>query len=88
MKSIKKLSESTINDVIGMAWCDKTPFERILAFTGLSEKEVIALMRRELKASSFRLWRKRVSSRLRKHESKSKHIRKVRPEQFEQEASF
>lgn len=85
MKTLKDLSESQINDIIGMAWCDKTPFERILSFTGLSEKEVIALMRRELKASSFRLWRKRVGSRLRKHESKSLHIRKVLPEQSENE---
>eukprot|EP01043_Picozoa_sp_COSAG02_P114566 COSAG02_NODE_50877_length_317_cov_1.788991_1_plen_56_part_01 len=39
MKKIKDLSESTVNDVIAMAWCDKTPFESIEAFTGLAEKE-------------------------------------------------
>eukprot|EP01051_Picozoa_sp_SAG22_P030665 SAG22_NODE_12014_length_459_cov_1.541667_1_plen_80_part_00 len=71
MKKIKDLSESTVNDVIAMAWCDKTPFESIEAFTGLAEKEVIALMRSSLKRSSFRMWRKRVTRRLKKHGHKS-----------------
>jgi uncharacterized protein (TIGR03643 family) len=44
-----------------MAWEDRTPFEAIEHQFGISESEVIALMRRELKASSFRLWRKRVN---------------------------
>jgi uncharacterized protein (TIGR03643 family) len=48
--------------VIEMAWEDRTPFEAIAFQFGMPEKEVIALMRRELKRSSFNLWRKRVNS--------------------------
>ena len=45
-----------------MAWEDRTPFEAIHFQFGLLEKDVIALMRKELKRSSFKLWRKRVNS--------------------------
>ena len=48
--------------VIEMAWEDRTPFEAIAFQFGLREKDVIALMRKELKRSSFNLWRKRVNS--------------------------
>ncbi len=48
--------------IIEMAWEDRTSFEAIEIQFGLMEKEVIALMRRELKRSSFNLWRKRVNS--------------------------
>ena len=50
-----------------MAWEDRTPFEAIAQQFGLSEAEVIKLMRRELKRASFKLWRKRVSGRHTKH---------------------
>jgi len=53
--------------IIEMAWEDLTPFEAIETLYGLQEKEVIQLMRRELKPGSFRLWRKRVSGRKTKH---------------------
>ena len=62
-----KLSTEKINAIIRMAWEDRTSFEEILSRTGQSEAEVIRIMRRELKASSFRLWRKRVSGRITKH---------------------
>ena len=61
------LSTEQINAIIRMAWEDRTSFEEILSRTGLSEAEVIRIMRRELKPSSFRLWRKRVSGRVTKH---------------------
>lgn len=48
--------------IIEMAWEDRTPFEAIKAQFGCLEADVIALMRRELKPSSFKLWRKRVNS--------------------------
>jgi uncharacterized protein (TIGR03643 family) len=51
-----------IDRIIEMAWEDRTPFEAISFQFGLAEKEVIALMRNELKRSSFNLWRKRVNS--------------------------
>lgn len=56
-----------ISSIIRLAWEDRTTFEDILARTGLTEREVIMIMRRELKPSSFRLWRKRVSGRITKH---------------------
>ena len=51
-----------IDRIIEMAWEDRTPFEAIEFQFGLSEAEVVALMRRQLKRSSFNLWRKRVHS--------------------------
>ncbi|PZD74023.1 hypothetical protein C1752_01856 [Acaryochloris thomasi RCC1774] len=59
-----------INRIIEMAWEDRTPFDAIEYQFGLQEKQVIALMRREMKPSSFRLWRKRVSGRKTKHASR------------------
>ncbi len=50
-----------------MAWEDRTPFEAIALQFGLRESEVIALMRTELRASSFKLWRERVTGRRTKH---------------------
>ncbi len=51
-----------IDRIIEMAWEDRTPFEAIHMQFGLTEPNVIALMRKELKRSSFNLWRKRVHS--------------------------
>jgi uncharacterized protein (TIGR03643 family) len=52
-----------------MAWSDDTPFEAIALQFGLSEGEVIALMRAQLKTRSFRVWRMRVRGRVAKHAS-------------------
>ena len=54
------LNTEAIDRIIEMAWEDRTPFEAIEFQFGLNEAEVIALMRREMKASSFKVWRKRV----------------------------
>ena len=51
-----------IDRIIEMAWEDRTPFEAIHYQFGTSEAAVIALMRTNLKRSSFNLWRKRVNS--------------------------
>ena len=59
-----------ISTVIRMAWEDRTTFDEIREKTGYSEADVIRTMRTELKPSSFRLWRKRVSGRVTKHRSK------------------
>ncbi len=64
------LDAETIDRVIEMAWEDRTPFDAIEIQWGLKEKDVIALMRREMKSSSFRMWRKRVSGRSTKHLAK------------------
>ena len=50
-----------------MAWEDRTPFEAIDFQFGLKEKDVIILMRKNLKKSSFKIWRKRISGRKLKH---------------------
>ncbi|GAB3287811.1 TIGR03643 family protein [Pseudidiomarina andamanensis] len=62
-----KFPEAELSRIIEMAWEDRTPFEAISALYGLSEAQVIALMRRELKPTSFRLWRQRVNGRVTKH---------------------
>lgn len=58
-----------IDEIIEMAWCDKTAFEDIKTQTNLSESEVINLMRQHLKAQSFKRWRKRVTGRSAKHKT-------------------
>ena len=50
-----------------MAWADKVSFEEIKKKTGLSEKEVLKIMRTSLKRKSYLLWRKRVRGRITKH---------------------
>ena len=56
-----------INGIIEMAWCDKTSFDSIQLQTNLSEKEVIKIMRSNLKKKSFQVWRQRVYGRKAKH---------------------
>ena len=53
------LSAADVLHVIEMAWADEIAFEAIALQYGLNEAGVIRLMRRHLKPSSFRLWRKR-----------------------------
>lgn len=60
-------SPEEISRIIRFAWEDRTTFEAIKERTGLAENEVIAIMRQELKPSSFRMWRKRVGGRVTKH---------------------
>ena len=67
---IKDLEIKDIDRIIEMAWEDRTPFDAITFQFKLKEQAVINLMRRELKPSSFRLWRKRVQGRATKHSKK------------------
>lgn len=60
-------STDDISRIIEMAWEDRTPFEAIELQFGLKENEVREIMRREMKSSSFKMWRKRVSGRKTKH---------------------
>lgn len=62
-----ELSVADTSRIIEMAWEDRTPFEAILRTYGLTEPAVIRLMRANLKAGSFRLWRARVTGRATKH---------------------
>ena len=68
---MRVLESEDLDRVIEMAWEDRTPFEAIAYQFGLSESEVIQLMRSQMKASSFRMWRKRVSGRNTKHAATS-----------------
>jgi uncharacterized protein (TIGR03643 family) len=65
------LTDIELDRVIEMAWEDRTPFEAIEFQFGLPEKDVIKVMRNELKESSFKRWRKRVNSGV-----SQKHLRK------------
>jgi len=69
--TLSYLNNDAIDRIIEMAWEDRTPFEAIKLQYGLYEKNVIQLMRREMKESSFKMWRKRVSGRKTKHEKTS-----------------
>ncbi|SRX55479.1 TIGR03643 family protein [Aequorivita sp. CIP111184] len=67
----KEFTERQLDRIIEMAWEDRTPFEAIEFQFGTPEKEVILLMRENLKESSFKRWRKRVNSGV-----SSKHLKK------------
>ena len=68
---MKKVSENIdledTNRIIEMAWEDRTTFEVIEQEFSINHGELLAIMRNNLKPSSFRLWRKRVNGRKTKH---------------------
>ena len=68
------LTKADKSRIIEMAWEDRTPFDAIEHQYGLPEEDVISLMRKEMKRSSFKMWRKRVSGRQTKHRSLRKKI--------------
>ncbi len=70
-KNEYEISNNEVNRIIEMAWEDRTPFEAIEIQFGLKENEVIQIMKKNLKNSSYVLWRKRVKSRPMKHLLKS-----------------
>ena len=63
----KEFTEIELDRIIEMAWEDRTPFEAIRFQFGISEQETIEIMRKEMKPSSFRMWRARVQGRATKH---------------------
>ena len=64
---MKNKSIADVDRIIEMAWEDRTPFEAIFNQFGLTEKDIIIIMRNNLKSSSFKLWRQRVTGRKSKH---------------------
>ena len=72
---MRSFEPDELDRIIEMAWEDRTTFEAIHYQFGLSEQEVIELMRQSMKASSFRMWRKRVSGRKTKHGATSQSNR-------------
>jgi uncharacterized protein (TIGR03643 family) len=74
-----KNPEPNIDDpnwVVWAAWADRITFEEIEKKTGKTESEVIKIMRRSIKPTSFRLWRKRVNQKSIKHRKKFEYSRK------------
>jgi len=69
-----QLTPVEIDRIIEMAWEDRTPFDAIFTQFGLREDQVKALMKKELKFSSYRLWRERVEN------CSTKHLHKRNPE--------
>ena len=72
--NIKNLDSATIDRVIEMAWEDRTTFDAIKMQFGFKEQETIEIMRRNMKRSSFKMWRKRVTGRTTKHGNKRDFI--------------
>jgi uncharacterized protein (TIGR03643 family) len=68
MNPFKHLNEVEIDRIIEMAWEDRTPFEAIETQFGLSESQVIDLMRHEMHPRNWRKWRARVQGRKTKHQ--------------------
>ena len=69
------MNEEKIDRIIEMAWEDRTPFEAIEYQFGFKENKVREIMRKEMKVSSFKLWRKRVKGRKTKHAMNSEGVR-------------
>ena len=64
------MDQDSLNRIIEMAWEDRTPFDVIYKEFDITQNELERLMRNNLKPSSFKLWRKRVSGRKTKHSAK------------------
>lgn len=80
----RSLTPEQINQIVGLAWHDRTSFDALEKKCGLREPEVIELMRRALKPSSFRRWRERVSGRVTKHRKKLKrHLNPPEENEFD-----
>ena len=76
---MKNLKIEDISRIIEMAWEDRTPFEAIELQYSLKENDVREIMRREMKPSSFKMWRERVSGRKTKHLSlRSKEVNRFK----------
>lgn len=64
------MNQDNLNRIIEMAWEDRTPFDVIYKEFDITQNDLERLMRNNLKPSSFKLWRKRVSGRKTKHVAK------------------
>ena len=70
-----KLSQHDVDRIISMAWEDRTPFDAIYKQFNIKENQVRRILRRNLKLSSFIMWRKRVKGRKTKHSKTSNAVR-------------
>jgi uncharacterized protein (TIGR03643 family) len=69
------MKADSYSEIITMAWADEIPFDAIEKQFGIPEREVIRIMRANLKPRSFELWRKRVTGR----SAKNAQIEQIRP---------
>ena len=69
-KIYQGLTDRDVNRIVEMAWEDRTTFDAIEEQFGLREADVIKLMKREMKLSSWKMWRERVQGRKTKHAAK------------------
>ena len=77
VKNLEPNNKGSPDWVVWAAWADRITFEEIKEKSGYSESDVIKLMRRTLKTSSFRLWRKRAKNKSIKHRKKFENLRKI-----------
>jgi uncharacterized protein (TIGR03643 family) len=68
------IKEASHHEIIEMAWADEVSFDDIKFQTGLSESQVIQIMKENLKNSSYKLWRRRVYARKTKHSKRNQVI--------------
>ena len=71
MNTQEEFTQAQIDRIVEMAWEDRTPFEAIEFQFGIKEAQVRKIMRSEMKKSSFKMWRERVSGRKTKHTTSS-----------------
>jgi uncharacterized protein (TIGR03643 family) len=72
LRSTAALNDADRSQIVEVAWADDVSFDAIRAELGVSEAQVIAIMRATLKRNSFKLWRARVSGRVAKHDARQK----------------
>lgn len=79
VKNSEPKEKKSTDWIIWAAWADRITFEEIKESTGKAESDVIKIMRRNLKPSSFKLWRKRANQKSIKHrklfEEKNKQLK-------------
>ena len=85
---MKNFSDKDIDRIIQMCWEDRTPFDAIKTQFEISEKEIISIMRNNLKEKSFLNWRKRVDSRKTKHNALSASDKKRFKSKSQRQISF
>lgn len=85
---MKKLNDTEIDRIIQMCWEDRTPFDAIKLQFEISEKEIISIMRNNLKEKSFLNWRRRVDNRKTKHKALSNSDKKRFKSNSQRQISF
>ena len=58
-RPLPRLSPTEIEAVIATAWDDKPPFHAVLAQHGLNAGQVVQLLKRQLTANAFKVWKAR-----------------------------